>query len=119
MTDLLGASRPETVVEVSREDFAEYWRQLERRWPVFFNSKCVEMRGLPSMDDVHDMVTFIEVPKEYLETCTYRKGSNEIRIGDDKWTSGCVAHEIGHAVCDLLGLKECREFEHPNYKSRC
>ena len=119
MNDLLGASTPETEVIVSQTDFAEHWRQLERRWPVFFDSKCVPMVGLPPMEGIRARVTFIEVPAEYLATCTYRRGSREIRIGHDKWTSGCVAHELGHAACHYLDRDDCYDFEHPNYKSRC
>jgi len=119
MTDLLGASTPETKVIVSQEDFTEHWRQLERRWPVFFDSKCVPMVGLPHMAEIRRRVTFIEVPAQYLTTCTYCRSGKEIRIGHDKWTSGCVAHELGHAVCHYLNRDDCVDFEHPNYKGRC
>ena len=119
MNDVLGASTPEKDVTVSLEDFTEHWRQLERRWPVFFAAQCVDMEPLPNMLDIRDRVKFVEVPKEYLATCTYRRSNKEIRIGDDKWTSGCVAHELGHAACHYLDRDDCFDFEHPNYRSRC
>ena len=110
----------ERPVVVTRTEFGVYWAELERRWPEFFHKQCVTPPALPSMDDVFDMVTFLEVEtNSHFPTCTYRLSSNEIRIGSDKWGSGCVAHEIGHAACDLLGLEVCRDFEHPEYESKC
>ncbi len=110
----------QTPVTITRGQFAVYWAELEQRWPVFFESQCVAPPSLPPMDDVFNMVTFIEVTAgEHFPTCSYRKRSNEIRIGDDKWMSGCVAHEIGHAVCDYLDIDMCYDFEHPEYQSKC
>ncbi len=110
----------EKPVRVTWEEFGVYWTQLERRWPVFFEGQCVTSPELPSMNDVFDMVTFIEVEASVdFPTCTYRRGANEIRIGDDKWASGCVPHEIGHAACHMLGISVCIGFEHPDYVSKC
>ena len=110
----------ERIVIVTRQEFGVYWSQLERRWPAFFLSRCVTPPELPKMDDVFNMVTFIEVEaSSHFPTCTYRKSSKEIRIGDDKWASGCVPHEIGHAACDLLDIGVCEDFEHPDYPSKC
>ncbi len=107
-------------VVVTREEFGVYWVELERRWPAFFLAQCVTPPELPQMNDVFDMVTFIEVEAgTKFPTCTYRRSSNEIRIGDDKWGGGCVAHEIGHAACHMLGIDMCFDFEHPEYKSKC
>ena len=81
---------------------------------------CVTPPQLPPQEEVYDAVTFLEIEaSSRFPTCTYRGSEKAIRIGDDKWGSGCVPHEIGHAACDLLGLAICEDFEHPNYRSNC
>jgi len=113
-------SHDERIIYVTRAEFAVYWVELEQRWPLFFAGQCVTPPKLPPEKDVFNMVTFLEVVAgSRFPTCTYRLSSNEIRIGSDKWGSGCVAHEIGHAACDLLGIGICRDFEHPEYRSKC
>ncbi len=114
----LGPTAPETLVELTHAQWLDYWGQLEHRWPAFFASQCVKAPDLPLMNDVRERVKFLEVPSEWLETCTYRL-TGEIRIGDDMWDSGCVPHEMGHAACHLLRVKICFEFEHPGYRSQC
>ena len=109
----------ETPVELTDAQWEGYWSQLERRWPVFFESQCVEVPGLPLMNDVRQVVRFVEVPHEQLETCTYSRKNRKIRIGDDKWESGCVPHELGHAACHLLDVEVCVDFEHRGYISQC
>ncbi len=93
----------ETPIELTDMDWKSYWSQLERRWPACWPE-------LPLMNDVRARVEFFEVPHEQLETCTY--GAWRIRIGDDKWDSGCVPHELGHAACHLLDVQICVDFEH-------
>ena len=115
----LGSSVPERQITLSDDEWSGYWLQLESRWPVFFSGQCVPAPDLPSMNDVRERVVFLEVPAEWLETCSYRRSSREIRIGDDKWESGCVPHELGHAACHVLGLRVCFDFEHRGYKSQC
>ena len=111
---------PEHPVVVTREAFSVYWAELEQRWPRFFEQQCVFPPMLPAEAAIFNMVSFIEVEaSDRFPTCTYRSRSNEIRIGDDKWGSGCVAHELGHAACDYLQSSRCKDFEHPNYRSRC
>lgn len=119
ISSCLGPSTSETPIELTDAQWGDYWLQLERRWSVFFEKQCVEVPGLPGMDDVRARVQFFEVPHEWLKTCTYNRNSYKIRIGDDKWDSGCVPHELGHAACHLLGVKICIDFEHNNYESRC
>ena len=113
----------EKPITVTREEFALYWVELERRWPAFFESQCVVPPPLPPMWEVFNKVTFLEVvADEKFVTCTYTRNGYEIRIGDDKWGSGCVPHEIGHAACHVLGNKfksVCFNFEHPEYISQC
>ena len=65
-------------------------------------------------------VRFVEVPRENLPTCTFNNNTFEIRVGDDKWDSGCVPHELGHAVLWVLGHPCWDNFEHPNQTpTRC
>ena len=113
----LGPTTPETPVELTDAQWGDYWSQLEHRWPAFFERMCVDTPALPSMNDVRERVQFFEVPNEWLETCTYSRYN--IRIGDDKWYSGCVPHELGHAACHLIEGATCLEFEHPGYLSQC
>lgn len=110
----------EKPVHVTREEFGVYWTQLERQWPVFFEGQCVPPPKLPREWEVFLEVTFIEVEaSSRFPTCSYRRSSREIRIGDDKWGSSCVPHEIGHAACHVLGISVCFDFEHPDYISKC
>jgi hypothetical protein len=68
---------------------------------------------------IRSRVEFQEVPVAYLSTCTFTRATFVIRIGDDKWGSGCVPHELGHAACEALGMPDgCQTFEHPN-PERC
>lgn len=114
------APRDERIVLVTRTEFSVYWMELERRWPLFFEGQCVIPPELPTPEEVFHAVTFIEVTaSSRFPTCTYRPRAQEIRIGDDKWGSGCVPHELGHAVCALLNTEVCRDFEHPEYRSKC
>lgn len=106
---LPGSSTPETPIELSAEAKAEYWRQFERRVGVWFKGNPPP---LPSADEVFARVHFVEVPHAYLSTCTFSPGSFQIRIGDDKWQSGCVAHEIGHAALRMIGHPCSSIFEH-------
>ncbi len=119
MVGCLGPSAPETPVELTDMEWKSYWGQLERRWPAFFEGQCVEAPVLPRMNDMKQAVTFVEVPHEQLETCDYSRKHRKIRIGDDKWESGCVPHELGHAACHLLDVQVCVDFEHRGYESQC
>ena len=107
------ATTPSADVVLAQEQFTEYWRQLERRWPAYFESICRPPPELPDSAAIENWVKFEEVPRAYLSTCTY--SGRLIRVGDDKWQSGCVPHEMGHAVCDYLNSPAgCSTFEHPN-----
>ena len=100
-------------VILSPAEFTEYWEQLERRWPLHFGCVGVPVPPLPAKDDIFHWITFEEVPSDQIETCLY--GHRRVRIGADMWDSGCVPHEIGHAVCDFLGYPAgCKDpsFEH-------
>lgn len=110
----LDATPPTQDVDITADDAALYWREVERRVPGWFENGGVAPPQLPSADAVYSKVKFIEVPHEFLETCTFNGNTLEIRIGDDKWNSGCVPHELGHAVLWLLHHPCWDDFEHPN-----
>ena len=109
----LAPTPPTRTVEISVADEAHYWREVQRRVPAWFRSGGVEAPNLPSAEAVYSIVTFIEVPHEFLATCSFNGNNLEIRIGDDKWDSGCVPHELGHAALRLLEHPCWKEFEHP------
>ncbi len=109
--DLPGAETPTTEIVLSDEEFNGHWRELERRWPAWFTCQGLPTPDLPNREAIKLWVLFQEVPHAYITSCTY--GNRLIRIGDDKWDSGCVPHEIGHAVCDYIGDPAgCAGFEH-------
>lgn len=115
---LPSATTPRTPVELSDAQFAEYWRQLERRWPAYYAKRCVEPPTLPAMEDVRAFIrTIHEVPVPYMPddaACTF--GGHTMTIRADKWESGCVPHEMGHAAAKFLGNTrgelDWRVFEH-------
>lgn len=109
-----GPTGPTRNVEISAADEALYWREVQRRVPAWFRNGGLEAPSLPSAEAVYSSVTFIEVPHEFLATCTFNGNNLEIRIGDDKWDSGCVPHELGHAALKLLAHPCWNNFEHPN-----
>ena len=109
---------PTRNVEISAAEAAVYWREVERRVPAWFRTAGVEAPSLPSQEAVYSTVRFVEVPHEYLATCTFNANTLEIRIGDDKWDSGCVPHELGHAALWLATHPCWSKFEHPNENPR-
>jgi len=118
--ELPGVTTPRVEVHLTDTEFNEYWRQLERRWPVWYESRCApSWEPLAGKELVREKLRFFEVPTAFLSTCTY--GARKANIGDDKWDSGCVPHEIGHAVCDIVFDRAtwCTDFEHPTYRHRC
>lgn len=116
----VGPSTPAHRVEISAADAALYWREVERRVPAWFRSGGATPPRLPSAEAVYSRVKFIEVPHELLETCTFNGDTLEIRIGDDKWDSGCVPHELGHAALWVVQHPCWSRFEHPNeHPQRC
>jgi hypothetical protein len=107
-------------VEISPADAALFWNEVQRRVPAWFQSGGIAPPRLPSAETVYAKVRFLEVPHELLETCTFDDDTLEIRIGDDKWDSGCVPHELGHAALWLVHHPCWNNFEHPNeHPSRC
>lgn len=104
-----GPSAPERVVAIPEAEFAAYWGSLERRADIWFG---YDIELLPGVE-VLAAVTVVEVPHEYIETCAFDSRRRKIRIGDDKWESGCVPHELGHAALFLMGHPCWDGFEHP------
>jgi len=116
----LGPTSPSHRVEITDADAALYWREVQRRVPAWFQGGGVAPPHLPPAEAVYSRVKFIEVPQELLETCTFDGDTLEIRIGDDKWDSGCVPHELGHAALWVLKHPCWSRFEHPNeHPNRC
>ena len=109
---------PNRQVQLSDADASLYWREVQRRVPTWFETGGVEAPALPSSQSVYSRVRFVEIPHEFLETCTFNSKTLEIQIGDDKWNSGCVPHELGHAVLWLLRHPCWGDFEHPNEDPR-
>ena len=113
-----GPSPPGSAVVLSAADQSLYWREVERRVPTWFRNDGVAPPTLPTADTVYSRVRFLEVPASELETCTFDSRTLLIRVGDDKWHGGCVAHELGHATLYLIGSECWDNFEHPNESPR-
>lgn len=107
---LMGPTIPYRQVELSEEQKARYYSALAVRWRRCFAFDPELAAQLPSWEELSD-ITFWEFPAEYRESCYYANG--KAQIGDDKWESGCVPHEIGHHACHKLGNPAwCRNYEH-------
>ena len=80
--------------ELTDAQWGDYWQQLERRWPAFFEGQCIAAPELPLMNDVRVRVQFFEVPHELLETSlkTVAKRSADL---------GLISKEYHHPVCDF------------------
>ena len=87
----------------SSVDAALYWPDAEYRIGEWFswNEHCATNYIKPS-------VTIVEGSPE---TCTYNGPNNRITI-NPIYTSGCMAHELGHAALEQAGNKCWREYEH-------
>ena len=117
---LSGPTATSRDVQLSAAQQNLYWNEVQRRVPAWFQQGGVEAPRLPSAESVYSAVQFVEVPNEMMSTCTFNKNTLEIRIGDDKWHSGCVPHELGHAVLSMIDHPCWNNFEHPNeVASRC
>lgn len=100
------------VVVVARESFREHWRSVELRIPTWFQSQGMEAPALLPWEEVYAAVRFEEFRALDGSTCYFRP-PDLIQIGDDKWASGCVPHEIGHAVLWMMKHPQWCNFEHP------
>lgn len=112
-----------------KEDYGEYPVEISDE---LFNAELASFRsrfllwqeswGLPVFQKElvgrHGDYMFFEFPITENTTCYFRK-PKDIFIGHDKWQSGCVAHEIGHAVLYTLKHPCWGEFEHELEKEKC
>ena len=106
-------SREVTVLTQEQKD--EYWRQLEIRWDRWFRSNGLPVPALPDQESAYRRIKFVTVPDYAIKTCLYGGNTESavIKVGASRWKTGCVAHEIGHAVCGFLSNpKGCDGYEH-------
>ena len=89
-----------------------YYKDLERRWVAWFKQQGKAPPEMPSASEVCASVSFEEADSSRLKTCIF-VAPDRIIVGDDKWDSGCVPHELGHAALFMLGNECWNEFEHP------
>ena len=88
-----------------------YWSQVGPRMNRWFDGNDPE---LPTMNELRESVLVIEVPVGEINTCDFQAAKMLIRIQADRWESGCVAHEFGHAALWMIDHDCWNEFEHPN-----
>ena len=87
-----------------------YYEQLVIRWDVQH-----PFVSLPEQEKLYDAIEgFYEFPADEHPTCYYRPSKRSIHIGEGRWQSGCVPHEMGHAACYIFfdAAPFCKEFEH-------
>lgn len=108
----LGCAPTQTEVQLSGIDRTAYWLQLERRLPAFFYSEGLPLPSLPSSKAFYAKARFFEFMSTDDSTC-YFSEPDSIKVGNDKWASGCVPHEMGHMVLYMIGHPCWRNFEHP------
>jgi hypothetical protein len=105
-------------VEVSDEAYSEYYRQFQGRFLLWEEAWGVQHVEIPGVLGVQTQYNFYEFRGSEDSTCYFRRPAS-IYIGHDKWSSGCVPHEIGHAVLYTIGHPCWREFEHEEEKEKC
>jgi hypothetical protein len=108
-----------TEVQLSQEQKDNYWSQLSRRIPAWFREvQVVAPSALPEPHEVYSRVRIVEFPSTPGSTC-YFDPPSRIEIGDDKWLTDCVAHELGHATLYFAGHPCWGEFEHQDEVEKC
>lgn len=105
-------------VEVSNESYAEYYLQFQGRFLLWEASLGLPDYAIPVSSGVQNAYNWYEFRGDTNSTCYFREPTS-IYIGHDKWESGCVPHELGHAVLYTLGHKCWGEFEHEDEKEKC
>ena len=110
----IGCSNGDRDVEVSvdEQSKAAYYSQLERRVQTFFVSQGLPVPSLPSQVELYSKTRFFEFQSTPDTTCYFHR-PDHLRIGDDKWASGCVPHELGHMALFMIGHPCWNDFEHP------
>ncbi len=117
---LLSSCGPDTTeVQLSQEQRDDYWSQLSRRLPAWFREvQVVAPAAIPGPDEVYSRVHIVEFAATPGSTC-YFDPPSRIKIGNDKWHSDCVAHELGHATLYLVAHPCWGEFEHVSEVEKC
>ena len=110
-------SRKTEQVEISKDQFNEWYRDFQIRFLLWERQWQIPHYETPFVGP-YDKLHFFEFRSTETSTC-YFKEPDIIQIGDDKWQSGCVPHEIGHAVLYLIGHPCWGEFEHEAEKEKC
>lgn len=110
-------------VEITYEQFTEYYRQFQSRfllWQEAWGLPTTEELAItiPGEQELYRRLDFYEFPSTANSTCYFREPS-KLLIGDDKWESGCVPHEIGHAVLYITNHPCWGEFEHEEERVKC
>lgn len=103
----------ETQVFVT-DDYSKtaYYEEMTSRVHAFMVMENRETPVLPSRDELFARARFFEFASTPTTTC-YFDPPDKIRIGDDKWASGCVPHELGHMALFMVGDSCWNDFEHP------
>lgn len=113
----LGPTIPRARVEVDPERLAAYYHDTEVRANLYFCGErvpgraCPAMPELPALEDLMAVVHFEEVA--WGPTCYHKPKSHTIEVPADKWQSGCVPHELGHAALHYIDHPCASIFEHP------
>ena len=105
-------------VEISNEAYAEYYRQFQGRFISWETSWGLPSFEIPAVYRLFSQYNFYEFQSYPNSTCYFREPAS-IYVGHDKWQSGCVPHEIGHAVLFTIGHPCWGEFEHEDEKEKC
>ena len=110
--------------EVDAESFSFYFAEAEKRANLWFcgervpGKSCEAMPALPAASDVMGRVRFVEEAPDG-QTCYYNHDTQIITVPADKWSSGCVPHEILHATLDMIRNSCWRDVEHHPFDGGC
>lgn len=106
-------------VEVTNEQFHAHFIEFQSRYLVWQTSWGLPSSyTLPDEGSVYRRNRIVEFRSTEDTTC-YFTTPDLIQIGDDKWESGCVAHEIGHAALYMINHPCWGEFEHDFERVKC
>lgn len=113
----LGPTVPRVRVELEPDRLAFYYLEFEKRANLWFCGErvpgraCPSMPEIPSLEELEPTIYFEEVA--WGETCYFKPKTGRIEIPADKWESGCVPHELGHAALHYIDHPCASIFEHP------
>lgn len=116
-----GPVGPSEQVELMPEELETYWGELEARNARWWPSIGLPVPELPPAQEVLRRVKFYSFPAVQGDgtSCYFNPGDWSIEIGSDKWASGCVPHELGHAALRVAG-HPCKSYwEHEKDVQKC